>query len=255
MTSTAAILAYIVLPIAALLIAGLFAIARPAGPRMRSAIMHLAAGVVFAVVASELLPSIIHSTAIVAVILGFSAGTALMLVLRKLVKRDEHEGEENTAKSSAPDTGSERVESPGGMIVAIAIDLAVDGLMLGLGFAAGERAGALLAIALTIEVVSLGLAVATTLRTTGVRTARILKILVALALSLAIGTAAGGLGMRFAPPSVLPGLLAFGAAALLFLVTEELLEDAHEVKETPALTAMFFVGFLALMVLEMVERS
>ncbi len=38
--------------------------------------------------------------------------------------------------------------------------------------------------------------------------------------------------------------------ALLYLVTEELLVDAHEANDTPLLTAMFFVGFLALFVLE-----
>ena len=45
-------------------------------------------------------------------------------------------------------------------------------------------------------------------------------------------------------------MLAFGAAALLYLVTEELLVEAHEVPDTPLLTAMFFVGFLALFILE-----
>ena len=46
-------------------------------------------------------------------------------------------------------------------------------------------------------------------------------------------------------------VLSFGAAALLYLVTEELLTEAHEVPETPWLTAMFFVGFLSLFLLEM----
>jgi zinc transporter ZupT len=42
-----------------------------------------------------------------------------------------------------------------------------------------------------------------------------------------------------------------GGAALLYLVTEELLVEAHEEPETPLLTAMFFVGFVALLVSEM----
>lgn len=45
-------------------------------------------------------------------------------------------------------------------------------------------------------------------------------------------------------------MLAFGAAALLYLVTEELLVEAHEGQETPLLTALFFIGFLAIPVLE-----
>lgn len=46
-------------------------------------------------------------------------------------------------------------------------------------------------------------------------------------------------------------LLAFGLIALLYLVTEELLVEAHEGgKETPFATAMFFAGFLLLLLLE-----
>jgi ZIP family zinc transporter len=45
-------------------------------------------------------------------------------------------------------------------------------------------------------------------------------------------------------------VLSFGVAALLDLVTEELLTEAHEVDETPLLTSMFFVGFLALLMIE-----
>lgn len=263
MISVLELATYTLLPIAALLAAGFFAIARPAGPRMRSAIMHLAAGVVFAVVALELLPNIIHSNAIVAVVIGFSAGTVLMLVLRELLGHGEHDEDEKSNDGGATKhddheaggadhaTGDEHGAAVTGMVVAIAVDLVVDGIMLGLGFAAGERAGVLLAIALTLETVSLGLAVATTLRQRGGAKGRVAAVLGVLGLSLAVGAAAGGLGLRYAPPSVLPGLLAFGAAALLFLVTEELLEEAHEVKETPILTGMFFVGFLALMVLEM----
>jgi ZIP family zinc transporter len=56
----------------------------------------------------------------------------------------------------------------------------------------------------------------------------------------------GGLGERW-----LEAMLAFAAAVLLYLVTEELLVEAHEVPETPLATAMFFAGFLGLLLLEM----
>jgi ZIP family zinc transporter len=47
-------------------------------------------------------------------------------------------------------------------------------------------------------------------------------------------------------------VLSFGLAALLFLVTEELLIEAHEETETPLLTLSFFVGFLLFLLLGMV---
>lgn len=47
--------------------------------------------------------------------------------------------------------------------------------------------------------------------------------------------------------------LAFAALpALLFLVTEELLTEAHEAEETPLLTLAFFGGFLLFLLLGMV---
>ncbi len=60
------------------------------------------------------------------------------------------------------------------------------------------------------------------------------------------------------PPSenwgqVLITMIAFGTAALLFLVTEELLTEAHEVKESPLMTSAFFIGFLAVFLLELLS--
>ena len=56
------------------------------------------------------------------------------------------------------------------------------------------------------------------------------------------------------PPAIFTGLLALALMALLYLVTEELLVEAHEVKDTPLITSMFFVGFLALLILEEVVK-
>jgi ZIP family zinc transporter len=60
------------------------------------------------------------------------------------------------------------------------------------------------------------------------------------------------LGYRDAelPPIIITGFLSFGLMALLYLVTEELLVEAHEKPDTPLISSMFFVGFLGLLVLE-----
>ena len=65
----------------------------------------------------------------------------------------------------------------------------------------------------------------------------------------------GGGGRDAAQWAIGPALetvLAFGAAALLYLVTEELLVEAHEIPDTPLITAAFFVGSLILFVIEMI---
>ena len=40
------------------------------------------------------------------------------------------------------------------------------------------------------------------------------------------------------------GFLGFGVACLLYLVIEELFEEAHRSKDTPLIAAAFFLGFL-----------
>jgi ZIP family zinc transporter len=44
---------------------------------------------------------------------------------------------------------------------------------------------------------------------------------------------------------------AFGLVVLLYLVTKELLLEAHEAPETPPGTALFFIGFLVLLVIDL----
>ena len=65
------------------------------------------------------------------------------------------------------------------------------------------------------------------------------------------GLAAGVLGGLSGP--WLAGVISFGLAALMYLVTEELLVEAHEVTETHPATAMFFVGFLALIIIDVIS--
>lgn len=52
---------------------------------------------------------------------------------------------------------------------------------------------------------------------------------------------------------MLGGVLAFGLAALLYLVTEELLVEAHEVRENRVTTSMFFAGFLLLLMIDVLS--
>jgi ZIP family zinc transporter len=59
-----------------------------------------------------------------------------------------------------------------------------------------------------------------------------------------VGAVLGRTLLADASEHTLAGLLSFGSAALLFLVTEELLIEAHDSADTAVTTTMFFVGFL-----------
>jgi ZIP family zinc transporter len=51
------------------------------------------------------------------------------------------------------------------------------------------------------------------------------------------------------PDNAIDLILSFGLAALLFLVTEELLVEAHREVDTHVSTVLFFAGFLAFLLL------
>lgn len=224
-------------PALAVAVAGGAAAARwPPGQRVTAAVQHLAAGIVFAATALELLPKE-RTEAALPVIIGFALGIALMLVLRTLASSIEKE--------------EKAQRFPGGLVVVTAIDLLIDGLVLGIAFAAGEKTGILLAIALTLEVLFLTLSVSSSLAQAGV--ARVWASVTPPALSLLLtgGALAGRLLLGNLSPFPFAILLGIGIVALLYLVTEELLVEAHEVEETPWSIAAFFVGFLAFLVIEM----
>ncbi|MCB2410680.1 hypothetical protein [Hymenobacter lucidus] len=78
------ILHFSLLPAAVMVAGAAIAVLKPPGPKLRSAILHFAAGVVFSVVAVELLPDIVRQHAPIEVGVGFALGVAIMLGLRAL---------------------------------------------------------------------------------------------------------------------------------------------------------------------------
>ncbi len=239
------LIGYAAIPIAAMCLSGFAAARRPPEPALRSAVLHLAAGVIFAVVAVEFLPDLMREHDVPETVLGFVAGTVAMLGIRWLVRRGESQSEEQDEN-----TGS----LPVVLLVATAVDVAIDGILLGTAFAAGRSEGRLLAIALAIEFTSLGLATAMTMARHGSGPGRALLTVCGLAVIFGVAAVPGGLLLQGAHGRTLAILLAFGSAALLFMVTEELLTEAHEIPESPWFTAAFFLGYIVLFLIEMLSR-
>jgi ZIP family zinc transporter len=202
--------------------------------QMRSLIQHFAAGVVLAALAVELLPEIgrEHAPGLV-LVASFALGSLFMYALKLWTMRLENQATV-TVTDAAAGLGT-------GLLLATFIDVATDGFIIGAGFAAGGETGTILALGLSVELLFLGLALASE-ATAGWRI-------------IAISGALGGTVLTFslisnalltgASHAVIGGVLAFSAAALLYLVTEELLMEAHTVEEKPISTLVLFGGFLA----------
>jgi len=222
------VLAYTIIPVVAVIAGALLSLLRKPGASFVSAMQHLAAGVVFAAAATEILPQIKHDAARVATLVGGAIGVGAMLLLKALEERA---------------TGSLA------MVGAVAIDILVDGLVLGLAFLAGAKAGLLLTIALTLEVMFLGVTVTSDLREKVGAAWKVVAIVAAIGMLLPVG-AVLATPVAVLPQPMIVAFLSFGLMALLYLVTEELLVDAHERPDSPLISGMFFAGFLGLLIIE-----
>jgi ZIP family zinc transporter len=231
-------LSYTSLAVVAALVGGVIAVYRAPGPQMESNVQHLAAGVVFAAVAAELLPDI-HDKSPLVVVTGFAAGVVAMLGIHRLSKIIEKRGVGGNFGSAA------------GLIITIAIDMLIDGVLIAVTFIEETATGIIIALALAIEVLFLGVAAVVALPE---KMGNLRKIAVPATFGglLVIGVTVGVLTLEGAAQTTIAFILAFGAAALLYLVTEELLVKAGKVPQTPVSTTLFFVGFLAIFMLDII---
>jgi ZIP family zinc transporter len=240
-SSLGSVLAFASIPAGAVVAGGIAAAVRPPSPAVRSGVQHIAAGVLFAALATELLPDVVHRRLPWVTLGGFALGVVAMLALKAFTQRLE---ERSSARA-----GEERV--PRSLLLASGADIALDGLLIGISFAASARQGLLLTVALTLEVFFLGVGAAAALGSGKGSGRRVVAATCTFAALLLAGAGAGAYFLSGVSGVVLDAVMSFGVAALLYLVTEELLTEAHEVDETPLLTSMFFLGFIVLLMIEM----
>lgn len=85
------VLLFTLAPVGTMVVGGVIAAFRAPGAKLGSAIHHFAAGVVFAALAVEVLPNVIHRKAPIAAAVGFAIGVAFMLGLRALATAGRRE--------------------------------------------------------------------------------------------------------------------------------------------------------------------
>ncbi len=196
--------------------------------KLLAGLQHLAAGVVFAAAATEILPDVQHDANIYAILFGGALGLFTMFAVKSIGSKFKG----NVA-----------------LFILIGVDIFIDGLVLGIAFAAGQKQGALLLFALSLEILFLGLTIGAELKSIFSKTITQIASAFLVGIALPIGALLG------APVHTLPEFwvataYSFALIALLYLVTEELLVEAHEKPDSPLITSMFFVGFLGLLALE-----
>ncbi|HKY30252.1 MAG TPA: hypothetical protein VJM12_20140 [Pyrinomonadaceae bacterium] len=235
------LLPYLIIAFGAGLLGAFVALVWSPGVTARGAIQHFAAGVVIAAVASDLIPEVQKIGTAPGVLGGFAAGGAAMIGLKWLVlKFEKYEKQKH--------------QLPLGIAAAAGIDTLVDGAIISAGFSSGQQLGGLLAIALSVELFFLTLSVGSEFHKSKSNRWKGLAITSLIALMLLVGALAAFFALQAVSDATLAIVLAFGAAALIYLVAEELLVESIQAEENLFSTTMLFAGFLVVLAIKLLSR-
>ena len=202
--------------------------------------LHAAAGIVIAIISVELIPEALEKISAWWVAAAFGLGGIAYVVISIIV--DKLQGATN--KSGA--------NSASGMwmiYIAVSIDLASDGLMIGTGSAVSPTMALALALGQVLADIPEGYATIANMKEKGVSRPR--RILLSASFAIPV------LGMASIAYFVLRGVgevwqmgaLAFVAGLLALAAVEDMISEAHESREDTKWSMLLFTGGFVLFVL------
>lgn len=208
------------------------------GKALIALVQHLAAGIILAAIVVEVFPEMRQADVSPNVlIVSFSSGVVFMYAVKLL---GQHLESGAGSSLTAPRLNY-------GLVITVFIDAALDGVTIGAGFAAGEEVGFALALGLSVEMLFLGMS----LLSDTIKGARIFWITTGLGLTVLLGAVLAYWLLSGTSSATIAIALAFSAAALLYLVTEELLVEAHEHEEKSYSMLVLFAGFVGFWVISL----
>ena len=129
------VMGYALIPALAVLVGGIIAVFWKPLATIRSLVQHFAAGLVFAAVATEILPDIMHQQDPLALVFGFAAGVGLMLIVKYFAETGGQKGvstgngnartetPEQNKDEKSKETENAKIESPTSLLITLGIDL------------------------------------------------------------------------------------------------------------------------------------
>ena len=210
------------------------------GKRFRGVVAHLVGGLVLGIAAADLMPAASNSAHPLALAIGFCLGFSLLLVINAVLED--------------PDDSSEH-RRPRPMLLLMLpflVDSLIDGLVVGISSSAAEQQWVIpVAVALEMGLATLGLGTLLG-RGAGRWRSGVSGVLMALTYLIGLSTSLSITNGLQGP--ALTGTLAFGTAALIYLVVEEVMKEAHARGEDDSglVNVAFFIGLLCIWLLDCV---
>lgn len=223
---------------------GLLAEFFPINQRIVSKALHAAAGIVIAVVATELMPEALEKLSPWWAAAAFGAGGVAYVLISMVVDKLQSEGGD-----SSGNTGASNTKGMWMIYIAVSIDLASDGLMIGSGSAVSASMAMVLAAGQVLADVPEGYATIANMKENGVPKARRMLLSASFAIPVVGMAAIAYFLLRDVAEAWQMGALAFVAGLLALAAVEDMISEAHEGGEDTRLTMLSFTGGFVLFVL------
>ena len=210
------------------------------GKRFRAVVAHLVGGLVLGIAAADLMPAASDSGHPLALAIGFCLGFSLLLVINAVLEDPDDNSEQSRPRPMLL------------LMLPFLIDSLIDGLVVGISSkAAGQQWVIPVAVALEMGLATLGLG---TLLGRGAGRWRSRVSGALMAFTYVIGLSVSLVITNGLQGPALTGTLAFGTAALIYLVVEEVMKEAHARGEDDSgvVNVAFFIGLLCIWLLDSV---
>ena len=210
------------------------------GKRCRAVVAHLVGGLVLGIAAADLMPAASNSGHPVALAIGFCLGFSLLLVINAVLEEPHERHEHGRARPMLM------------LMLPFLVDSLIDGLVVGISSEASEQQWVIpVAVALEMGLATLGVG---TLLGRGAGRWHSAVSGALMAVTYLIGLSISLLITNGLQGPALTGTLAFGTAALIYLVVEEVMKEAHARGEDDSglVNVAFFIGLLCIWLLDCV---
>lgn len=230
----------LLIPVISIIIGAVIAMLTTPSPIMLNYFRNLAAGIVLAVVATEFVPQLVpveDFKSRLYIILGLVMGATLLISARFYF--DKYNIKAQSFK-----------KVPWEIVMSICIDFSIDGFLIGIANAISPNLRTILGIALGAEMALISITIHEIMKQNQVGTIEVIGVTMMLTTSVTISMLAGiHFGKTIKGKPIFYAIIAFGTAALIWLITEELLVFNSKTDFNSILApSMLFIGFMGVVI-------
>jgi len=218
------------------------------GKKLLPALLGFASGVMLAISLLALLPEALEHGSIVSASVGFLLGVGIMYALDRFIPHAHASSSQEFAFENVPDAPArtKAILRVGYLVFfGLALHNLPEGLAIGAGLETSPELGSYIAIAIGLHNIPEGIAMAGIMRAGGLSVVKMLILTLITGLMTPVGA---GLGLIFfnISPLFIAGGMAFAAGAMVYIVNDELIPQAHKLNSHIAIGGLILGLMLVL---------